>query len=151
MTTTTATATQKLIRSFNPKHASELCRDLLAGAGITVGGDRSWDVQIHDDRVWSRILRDGTLAAGESYVDGWWDTPALDEFIDHVMRARMADALRDNWMIVPHILRAKVLNLQSMRRSFGSGQHHYDIGNDLYEAMLDKRMFYTCAYCTGSI
>jgi cyclopropane-fatty-acyl-phospholipid synthase len=150
MANTAASATQKLLRSLDPRRAGELCRELLENAGVTVGGDRPWDVQVHDERLWSRLLRDGTLAAGETYMEGWWDTPALDQFIDHVMRARMADQLRENWMVVPQILRARVLNLQSMRRSFGSGQHHYDIGNDLYEAMLDKRMLYTCAYWPGA-
>jgi cyclopropane-fatty-acyl-phospholipid synthase len=139
-------ATQKLIQSLDPRRAADVCRELLAGADVIVGGDRPWDVQVHDERLWSRMLRDGTLGVGEAYVDGWWDTPALDEFIDKALRVDLGDTLRDNWMIVPHVLRARVLNLQTLRRSFGSAQHHYDIGNDLYEAMLDKRMLYTCAY-----
>jgi len=54
-------------------------------------------------------------------------------------------------MIVPHLLKARVLNLQTRRRAFGNGQHHYDLGNDLYEAMLDQRMLYTCAlWSTGA-
>jgi cyclopropane-fatty-acyl-phospholipid synthase len=143
---TAATATQKLISSLDPRRASELCRELLASADIRVNGDRPWDMQIHDERVFTRVLRDGTLGAGEAYMEGWWDTPALDQFIEHIQRFRVSDALRDNWMVVPHVLRAKVMNLQSIRRTFESAQRHYDIGNDLYEAMLDKRMLYTCAY-----
>ncbi|MBX3154757.1 MAG: cyclopropane fatty acyl phospholipid synthase [Deltaproteobacteria bacterium] len=143
-------ATQKLIQSFDPRRAGELCRELLARADIVVGGDRPWDVHVHDERLWGRLLRDGTLGAGEAFVDGWWDTPALDQFVDRAQRGNVADALLDNWMIVPHLLRARVLNLQSVRRSFGSAQRHYDVGNDLYEAMLDARMLYTCAYWPGA-
>ncbi|MEO8703950.1 MAG: cyclopropane fatty acyl phospholipid synthase [Kofleriaceae bacterium] len=143
---TAATATQKLLSSLDPRRASELCRELLASADIRVNGDRPWDMQIHDERTYARVLRDGTLGAGEAYMEGWWDTPALDQFIEHIQRFRISDALRDNWMVVPHVLRAKVMNLQSIRRTFDSAQRHYDIGNDLYEAMLDKRMLYTCAY-----
>jgi cyclopropane-fatty-acyl-phospholipid synthase len=145
-----ATATQKLISSLDPRRAQELCRDLLATAGVTVGGDQPWDVQIHDERVWSRLLRDGTLGAGESYEEGWWDVPALDQFMDRVLRARMGDALRENWMLVAHAVRARILNLQSITRSFDNGQQHYDIGNDLYEAMLGGRLLYTCAYWPGA-
>lgn len=139
-------ATQKLISSLDPRRAQDVCRDLLASAGVTVGGDQPWDIQVHDDRLWSRVLRDGTLGAGEAYEEGWWDTPALDQFIDRVMRVRLGETLRENWMIVAHAVRARILNLQSITRSFDNGQRHYDIGNDLYEAMLGGRLLYTCAY-----
>ena len=141
-----ATATQKLLSSLDPRRAHEVCRDLLASAGITIGGDKPWDIQIHDDRVWARVLRDGTLGAGEAYMEGWWDTPALDQLIDRVMRVRLGETLQKNWMIVAHAIRARVLNLQSITRSFDNGHRHYDIGNDLYEAMLGGRLLYTCAY-----
>jgi cyclopropane-fatty-acyl-phospholipid synthase len=41
---------------------------------------------------------------------------------------------------------ARVTNLQSRRRAFTIGEHHYDIGNDLYRRMLDSRMIYSCGY-----
>jgi cyclopropane-fatty-acyl-phospholipid synthase len=139
-------ATQKLLSSLDPRRAQDVCRDLLASAGVTVGGDQPWDLQVHDDRVWSRVLRDGTLGAGEAYMEGWWDAPALDQLIDRVMRVRLGDTLRENWTIVAHAVRARILNLQSITRSFDNGHRHYDIGNDLYEAMLGGRLLYTCAY-----
>ena len=43
-------------------------------------------------------------------------------------------------------LGAALANLQNQTRVHGNIKHHYDIGNDLYKAMLDKRMVYTCAY-----
>jgi cyclopropane-fatty-acyl-phospholipid synthase len=36
--------------------------------------------------------------------------------------------------------------MQSVRKAFEVGEKHYDIGNDLYSRMLDKRMVYTCGY-----
>jgi len=141
-----ATATRKLLSSLDPRRAQDLFVELLAKADVQVGGSRPWDLQVHDERVWTRLLRDGTLGAGEAYVDGWWDTPALDQFMDHLLRARFDETLRENWTIVAQAVRARVLNLQSITRSFDSGQHHYDIGNDLYEAMLGGRLLYTCAY-----
>jgi cyclopropane-fatty-acyl-phospholipid synthase len=124
---------------------------MLASAGITVGGPEPWDVTIHDERVWARVLRDSTLGAGEAYVDGWWDSPALDQTLFRLQQIKAVDALRENWMVVPHLVKARLMNLQSLRRSFNNGQRHYDLGNDLYEAMLDKRMLYTCAlWSTGA-
>jgi cyclopropane-fatty-acyl-phospholipid synthase len=146
-----STATQKLLSSFDPKRARDACIEMLASAGITVGGPEPWDVTIHDERIWTRVLRDGTLGGGEAYVDGWWDSRALDQTIHRLQQIKAIDTLRENWMILPHLIKARVLNLQTMRRAFGSGQHHYDIGNDLYEAMLDRRMLYTCAlWSTGA-
>jgi cyclopropane-fatty-acyl-phospholipid synthase len=141
-----ASPTQKLLSTLAPGRSADAFRDLLASADITVGGSRPWDIQIHDERVWSRVLRDGTLGAGESYEDGWWDVPELDQFIDRILRINLTEAMRDNWLLIAHSVRARLLNLQSMTRSFGNGQHHYDIGNDLYEAMLGGRLLYTCAY-----
>ena len=139
-------AAQRLWSALDPRHGAELCRELLASADIKVGGERPWDLQIHDERFYERVLRDGTLGFGEAYVDGWWDSQALDQTIDRVMRARLGEALPEHWLIIAHAMRARVVNLQSKTRSFGNGQRHYDIGNDLYEAMLDRRMLYTCAY-----
>lgn len=139
-------ATQKLFSSLDPKRAEGLCKELLAKAGVDVNGDKPWDIQVHDERLWTRVMRDGTLGLGESYVEGWWDAAALDQFIDKAMRVKLGDNLRDNWMILPHVFRAKIMNLQSITRSTESVHRHYDIGNDLYEAMLDKRLLYTCAY-----
>jgi cyclopropane-fatty-acyl-phospholipid synthase len=147
---TMPSAAQKLFSTFDPRRAQDICRELLASADITVGGDRPWDMQVHDDRLWTRILRDGTLGVGEAYEEGWWDTRALDQFSDRVLRMRLGDTLRENWMIVAHVVRARLLNMQSITRSFHNGQRHYDIGNDLYEAMLCRRLLYTCAYWPGA-
>ena len=145
------TATRKLISSLQGGRAREVCIDMLARAGITVGGSQPWDVQIHDERVWARVLRDGTLGGGEAYMDGWWDSAALDQTMCRLQQAKLVDVLRENWMIVPQLIKARVMNQQSIRRAFASAQHHYDIGNELYEAMLDRRMLYTCAlWSTGA-
>jgi cyclopropane-fatty-acyl-phospholipid synthase len=137
---------QRLRSALDPREAAEWCREQLASADVLVDGERAWDIHINDARFFERVLRDGTLGVGESYVDGWWDAEALDQTIDRLMRARLGEVVPDGWPIVVQTLRARVLNLQSKTRSFGNGQHHYDIGNELYEAMLDRRMLYTCAY-----
>jgi cyclopropane-fatty-acyl-phospholipid synthase len=43
-------------------------------------------------------------------------------------------------------LRARLLNLQAGRRTYAVGERHYDLGNDLFEAMLGQRMVYSCGY-----
>jgi cyclopropane-fatty-acyl-phospholipid synthase len=95
--------------------------------------------------MFRRVLAQGSLGAGESYMDGWWDCDRLDNMMYRVFTARI-DA---NFTSVRQVLagwRARLLNPQSPRRSFRVGEQHYDIGDDLYERMLDPRMVYSCAY-----
>ncbi len=121
-------------------------RDLLESTGIEINGDREFDIQIHDNRVYRRVLADGALGLGESYMDGWWDCQALDQLIDRILRADLRAEIKGNWRIGGYYLKSKLLNLQNRARAYEVGEQHYDTGNDLFEAMLDKRMNYTCAY-----
>jgi cyclopropane-fatty-acyl-phospholipid synthase len=138
-------AARHLLSAFDESRSADVMRDLLARAGVTVGGDEPWDIQIHDPRVYARVLRDGTLAVGESYVEGWWDSPALDQMLQRVIGARVDLELRDSWVLLAHLVRARIFNRQTAR-AFEVGERHYDVGNDLYEPMLGRRMMYTCAY-----
>ena len=38
------------------------------------------------------------------------------------------------------------MNLQKKSKAYKIGRRHYDIGNDLFTLMLDKRMIYSCGY-----
>jgi cyclopropane-fatty-acyl-phospholipid synthase len=131
--------------AFDSRRSADVGRELMASVGITVGGSAPWDIQVHDDRFYQRVFRDGNLGFGESYMDGWWDVASLDQMLDRVLRGRLDNAVRGNWIVLAQVVRARLLNLQT-RRAYEVGEKHYDIGNDLYEAMLDKRMAYTCAY-----
>ena len=122
---------------------------LLGLADVRVNGDRPWDLQVKDERVFGRVLRQGTLGLGEAYMDGWWDAPKLDEFFHKVVAADLKRKVGLSWPLIKTVIRAAFLNLQSYRRAFEIGERHYDNGNDLYQAMLDKRMTYTCGYWSG--
>jgi cyclopropane-fatty-acyl-phospholipid synthase len=122
-----------------------MIEELLASAGITINGENPCDIQVHDERLYDRVLGDGTLAVGESYMDGWWDCRALDKFFDRIFRARLDRKIKSRHELFWHVLRARLVNLQK-RKSYEVGEKHYDVGNNLYEAMLDKEMVYTCGY-----
>ena len=119
--------------------------DFLSEAGVAVNGDNSRDISIYNDGFYKRVLGQGSLGLGESYMDGWWDCEKLDEFFNHVLRARLEKKIK-NWRVVPALANAIVFNAGNYKRAFRIGENHYDIGNDLYKAMLDKRMVYTCGY-----
>src|SRR3989344_3306184 len=120
------------------------CRELLEIADVQINGDRPWDIQVHNPAVYKRILSQGSLGLGESYMDNWWDCKAIDEFINKILRAELDKQVR-NISHLFNILKLKLTNPQR-RKSFEIGERHYDIGNDLFSFMLDKRMVYTCAY-----
>lgn len=118
---------------------------LLGQAGIEINGGNPWDIQVHDERLYGRVFRKGSLGLGEAYMDGWWDAKALDEFFTRVLAAKLDHAVTPVQQAFQG-LQAAVYNFQSKARAFQVGEEHYDLGNDLYERMLDKRMMYTCAY-----
>ena len=130
---------------FKPKIMKQII-GLLNDAGITVNGDRPWDIQIFNNRVYNRIVRQGSLGLGESYMDGWWDVPQLDEFFYRILRNKLDEKFTVNPQNIILYLKASLLNLQTRKKASSSITHHYDIGHDLYSVMLDKRMVYTCAY-----
>jgi len=125
----------------------KLC-EILSTADIVVNGPNACDPQVHDERFYARVLSGGTLALGEAYMDGWWDAPCLDQLMDHVLSIHLDRKLRTFGLLF-HVLKAKLVNLQSISRAPHVGEAHYDIGNYLYKAMLDKRMVYTCGYWSG--
>ena len=125
--------------------AEKTVRDLLEAADIRVGGHRRHDIRVHDRGFYQRVLRDGRLGLGESYVDGQWDTDALDDLTARLIGSGATHPFR-SWRGAFHLAAARLLNLQTAVRARRSVQRHYDLGNDLYRAMLGETLVYTCAY-----
>lgn len=117
---------------------------LLSLADVEIDGDRPWDIQVHNEKLYATVLAQGALGLGESYMDRWWDCNRLDEFFHRILRAEL-DAKFRPWSEVFAVLKARLFNLQKPSRAFQIGQHHYDIGNELYRRMLDNRLIYSCA------
>jgi len=120
-------------------------KNLLLGAGIEVNGKQPWDIQIHEDRFYRRILSNTSLNAGESYMEGWWDCERLDEFFKRVMVAQTQNNFMDFGIFFRN-LKNYLFNLQTVRRSRQVAKVHYDLDNQLYAYMLGPTMAYTCAY-----
>lgn len=118
---------------------------LLERADVRIDGDRPWDVRVHDDRLYARIVKQGTLGAGEAYMDGWWDCDAIDELVNRFFRSGINRHIFSP-LDLARFARAKLFNLQRGERAYEIGRRHYDVGNDLYARMLDKRMIYSCGY-----
>ncbi|HLE57069.1 MAG TPA: cyclopropane fatty acyl phospholipid synthase, partial [Rhodothermia bacterium] len=114
-------------------------------ADVRIGGDRPWDISVHDPRFYGCVLSHGAMGLGESYVDGWWDAHRIDEFIHRVLRARLHEKVRPGPATAWLYLTGKLANRRHRSRT-RVGDTHYDRGNDLFQAMLDRRMTYSCAY-----
>ncbi|MEP7205203.1 MAG: cyclopropane fatty acyl phospholipid synthase [Candidatus Saccharibacteria bacterium] len=128
------------------KRDKQIARQLLGSAGITINGDNDSDIQVHNENVYSRVLRQGALGLGESYMDGWWDCPNLDKFFYKIFQAKLENKLKNDVGSMVKIASSLVFNAGRKSKAFEVGQKHYDIGNDLYLAMLDQRLTYTCGY-----
>jgi len=120
-------------------------QDLLAGADIRLDGPRPWDLQINDPGFPARVFAGGSLALGEAYMDGAWDTASLDGLLCRLLQAGLDRRVR-RLADLRLALLARLINLQRGRRSWTVGERHYDLGNELYQAMLGRRLVYSCGY-----
>ena len=121
---------------------------ILNMAGIELNGGNPWDIQVHNEKLYERTFKRGSLAFGEAYMDGWWSVERLDLFFEKIFAKNLDEMIKPS-AILPYVIKAFILNLQKGKRTFKVAEVHYDIGNDLYSLMLDKTMAYTCAYWDG--
>jgi cyclopropane-fatty-acyl-phospholipid synthase len=121
---------------------------LLDKADIKINGDRKWDPQILDAEVYEKIITHGSLGMGEAYMEGMWECEDLSEFFSRILKARLDENPPGlaKFLLMLHNFRAAVFNLQSSKRAFQIAEKHYDIGNNLYGAMLDSQWCYSCGY-----
>lgn len=120
--------------------------EMLTRVGITPNGAQPFDIQIHNEAMYARVLKDGSLGLGESYMDGWWDCQRPDQFFSKILEGRLDKTLPKHIRDLLHVIVIKTINLQSRKRAWIVGKEHYDLGNDLFQAMLDPYMQYSCAY-----
>lgn len=119
--------------------------ELLDLADIRINGDRPWDILVLNKDFFPKVIREGSLGLGEAYMDGWWDAEQLDKFFHKVLSAdlhKRVNPSRMGW----NVIKSRFFNSQKTSNAFEVGEYHYDLGNDLYEAMLDSRMVYSCGY-----
>ncbi|WP_016680784.1 class I SAM-dependent methyltransferase, partial [Yersinia pestis] len=123
-----------------------IVQDMLNQADIEINGSRPFDIRVNNPDFFKRVLQGGSLALGESYMDGWWECDRLDIFFQRVLQAGLEHKLPRHFKDTLRIAAARVINLQSKRRAWIVGKEHYDLGNDLFTQILDPNMQYSCAY-----
>jgi len=123
---------------------------LLSETGVRINGPDPWDIQVRDERFYARVLKDGSLGLGESYMAGWWDCARIDEFIWRVLKGNLEEKVRGNLRMFLAYLSARLFNRQSLARAKIVARRHYDLGNDLFFSFLDPHNQYSCAYFQGT-
>ncbi|HGE8334204.1 TPA: cyclopropane fatty acyl phospholipid synthase [Serratia marcescens] len=123
-----------------------IVEEMLAEAGVAINGPRAWDIRVHNPALFKRILQEGSLGFGEGYMDGWWECERLDMLFTRILQAGVDERLPKSLSDIARVAYARLFNRQSRKRAWQVGKEHYDIGNDLFRAMLDPYMQYSCGY-----
>ena len=132
--------------SLHAATPQEIVTEVLALADVQINGTRPWDIQVKNEAFYARVLKDGSLGLGESYMEEWWDAAALDQTIYHILRANLDNMVKASWAMRWAFLKAKFFNLQDKKGSLIVIDQHYQLGNDLFQNMLDGLMTYSCGY-----
>lgn len=133
-----------------PRHADERIASALRSAGVEVDGPAPYDIRVRDPRFFHRVASHGSLGFGESYVDGDWECDRIDELVFRLIRAgvhRSYEGIR----VLGRRAAALLTNSGRPGRAFRVGEHHYDLGNFLFERMLGRRMAYSCGYWQDAV
>ncbi|ALS99161.1 SAM-dependent methyltransferase [Lacimicrobium alkaliphilum] len=102
---------------------------------------------LHPD-FYPRILLGGSVASGETFVDGLWRTPDITSVIRLFVRNMpLLDELeaRLGWLLKPVNLIKKMRRKNSRNGAKKNIAAHYDLGNELYRRFLDDSMMYSAA------
>ncbi len=99
---------------------SRIVSELLGRAGITINGSSPSDPQVKHPDFFKRVLQEGSLGLGESYMDGWWECERLDIFFASVLRAGLENQLPHHLKDTLRIAAARLFNLQSRKNAPGS-------------------------------
>jgi cyclopropane-fatty-acyl-phospholipid synthase len=112
-----------------------------------VGAAPAATVEVRDPAFWPMLFR-GSRGLAESYARGWWDSPDLVAVIrlaarNAVLIDRVRTVTAPLW--APHQRMRALVRRPSRQRNRRDIAAHYDLGNELFERMLDPTMMYSCA------
>ena len=105
-------------------------------------------IEVRDQRLYGRLLREGSTGLGESYADGWWEADDLTAVLRIGFRSlRAQHDVRDRLhrLLTPLIDGIERRHRTDRARDARNIRAHYDIGNQFFERMLDETMAYSCA------
>ncbi|MCF8198102.1 MAG: cyclopropane-fatty-acyl-phospholipid synthase family protein [Sulfuritalea sp.] len=143
-----APATRTVIELLQHIEGGSLRLCLPGGQAVQLGsGTHRATLQVNDERVFRRVLAEGDIGFGESWMDGDWHSDEPAELLTLLAenRQQLARALHGSWLpVLLHRLR-HLLRSNSRAGSKRNILAHYDLGNDFYKLWLDPSMSYSAA------
>ena len=121
----------------------------LSRADVAINGDRPWDIQVLRNRFYWRTAH-GSLGLGESYIDRDWEVTSLDELFRHMHVAGLENSQISKLNRMRLELRARLSNLQNVKRSRAVAEEHYDLDYRMYEQFLGPYNQYSCCFFDGT-
>jgi cyclopropane-fatty-acyl-phospholipid synthase len=131
---------------ISARRGRQVLDSILEPLDIRIDGSGAMDIRVGDERFYTCALPRGTKGMLDAYVDGWWECEHLDELAARLLScAEFALPVASKWSLLSTFLLSRLSNRQNRRRSLDV-RRHYDLGNDLFMAMLDSHMMYSCGY-----
>ena len=106
------------------------------------------EVNVHDSDLYRRVLTGGSIAAGETFIEGLWSSPDLTA-VTRAFSANlsMLEAMSDKQNYLARL--ALKMNHWARRNTTARSREnisaHYDLGNDFFSLFLDPSMMYSSA------
>jgi cyclopropane-fatty-acyl-phospholipid synthase len=123
--------------------AKAYVQDALAPADIQINGTRPWDLIVKDSRFYRRLLKSRSIGLGDSYMDNWWECADLEGFLWRILESRVKSRRIPWWKSAVDRAASFFVNAQDRLGAKKVAEEHYDLGNELYQHMLDRRMVYS--------
>ncbi len=136
-----------LARLLSRKLSGTVRVDGETGSWVAGRGEPVIGVTVHDARTFRSIVRRQSIGLGESYVEGWWDADDLTGVVRLLLRstARPRALLDRAAQLISRPLsgvrRRRAPDRVTDRRNVRA---HYDLPPELFTAMLDETMAYSC-------
>ena len=134
-----------LERALRDLQGGQLEVELPDGSVRSFGSGRPVRMTIVSDNLFQRLALRGKLGLGESYQAGEWHADDLPAFMELLFRN--ADTAVERRPRLARLMNARPRpgGRQGLLRARRNIRYHYDLGNDLFELMLDETMTYSCA------
>ncbi len=123
---------------------------ILDDADVSVHGRAPWDIDVRHSGFYRRVLLEGSLGLGESYMDGWWECAALDQLFYRLIRGALHERINRVWPEKLLSLSNHLRNMQQRHKARQVVQRHYDPESDVIIAFLDPYNQYSCGYFEGT-
>ncbi|MBD9485154.1 class I SAM-dependent methyltransferase [Pseudomonas sp. PDM14] len=118
----------------------------------TPGSGPHAEIDVLDPALWGLIAGNGSIGSGEAYIHGYWTTPDLTAVIRlFVSNLDVLDGMERG--LAQLFGRPLMQGLHWLNRNTRQGSRkniaaHYDLGNALFEQLLDPTMMYSAAMFT---